>query len=189
MLPVHTFALSFHCVDTMEIIGDNDHVSGKEYRVLKGRFKKLEKLHEGMLTSYEELRRKERVYMISIKQNEEYAKKVKTMHKEKEQLTEQYQSEFRYRTDLQRDVDILKEETYALQQSERTMREERSRILNVIAVKFVVYLLKIALQELAMLRQRVRECDKLEKATGAQQRWVTALDRYKSCVSSKLVRC
>jgi hypothetical protein len=56
-------------------------------------------------------------------------------------------------------------------------------------VKFVVYLLKIALQELAMLRQRVRECDKLEKATGAQQRWVTALDRYKSCVSSKLVRC
>jgi hypothetical protein len=69
--------------------------------------------------------------MIGIKQHDEMNRRLKSGHKEKEELQSQYDGELRARMELERDMHHLKEEVAALQYSEGTMREERSRILSV----------------------------------------------------------
>lgn len=116
-------------------------------RVLRSKLKKAEKENAELSSKYEvyitgvvkinntlqwqELRKKERLYTITSTQLEDLNKKYKALHGEHQQLQQQITAERTAASKKDADAFHLREELSALQFSERTLREERSRILSV----------------------------------------------------------
>jgi chromosome segregation ATPase len=129
-------------------------VSVAEYRVLRAKLKRAEKSVAELSSHYEELRNKERKFMLASKQSEDTSRRLRSLHAENEELRASLQRERSLKEAAMADAAALRDETAALQMSERSLREERSRTLT----------------ELSVLRQRVREMDMERKSHYAMNR-------------------
>ena len=118
-------------------------VSAKEFRILKHKYKRAEKAKDDISAAYEELKRKERKFMLGAKHSSENSKRFKSLYAENELISEQLHEALTNLDIKTQEVVLLKQEAVALQDAERNIRSERSNIL----------------QELSVARQRLREND------------------------------
>jgi hypothetical protein len=127
--------------DGISSAGGGDSVSAKEFRILKHKYKRSEKEKDELNCAYEDLKRKERKFLLSSKHADENSRRFKALYAENEKIAEQLHQAMTNLDIKTQEVELLKHEAVALQEAERNIRHERSSILH----------------ELSVARQRLRE--------------------------------
>lgn len=141
----------------MASAGGEEVVSAKEFRILKHKYKRSQKACEELTSCFEELRRKERKFMLGAKHSEETLKKMRVLCIEKETLSDKLKEVVAQLDQRTREVELLKYEARALQDAERSVRSERSNIVH----------------ELAVARHRIRENDAELKEQRYRNRFIS----------------
>lgn len=92
-------------------------ISVPEYRVLRSKLKRAEKSISDMSAHYEELRNKERKFILATKQSDDTARRLKSLHADNEELRASLQQEKALKEAAMVDATALRNETAALQVS------------------------------------------------------------------------
>ena len=130
--------------------------SKKENLRLLTRLKKSGQDREVLKVAFEELKTKERQFIVNTKIANDASRRLRIAHQQLIQTKRDLENEITLRVATERDLQCIREDTATLRTSEAALKEERMRYLS----------------ELASLRERVREVDHERKRMGQLNRFV-----------------
>jgi myosin heavy subunit len=120
------------------------------------RLKKSGQEREALRTSYEELKAKERQFVINTKIANDSARRLRSTHQELQRTKRELEEQSAARAAAERDLQLVREDTKGMRVAEAALREERSQLLS----------------EVASLRERVREVDHESRRLAQLNRFV-----------------
>lgn len=132
------------------------HSAKKENLRLLTRLKKSGVEREALKKDYEELKLKERHFLVNTKIANDCARRLRSTHQELVRTKRELEVESAARAVAERDLHLIRDDTVALRTSEAALKEERARYL----------------AEIAGLRERVREVDHERKRMTQLNRFV-----------------
>ena len=128
----------------------------KENLRLVSRLKKSGQDREILKSSFEELKAKERHFIVNTKIANDTARRLRATHQELIRTRRELEEQTALREIAERDLRLVREDTQVLRDSEAGLREERSRYLS----------------DLAKMRERVREVDHESRRIAQLNRFV-----------------
>jgi myosin heavy subunit len=120
------------------------------------RLKKSGQEREALRTSYEELKAKERQFVINTKIANDCARRLRSTHQELQRTKRELEEQSAARAAAERDLQLVREDTKGMRVAEAALREERAQLLS----------------EVASLRERVREVDHESRRLAQLNRFV-----------------
>ena len=128
----------------------------KENLRLVTKLKKCGIEREALKAAYEEVKTKERHFVVNTKIANDCARRLRITHQDLIRVKKELEQEQAARAVAERDLHCIRQDTAGLREAEASLKEERSRHL----------------AELAMLRERVREVDHERKRLSQLHRFV-----------------
>ena len=128
----------------------------KENLRLVTKLKKCGIEREALKAAYEEVKTKERHFVVNTKIANDCARRLRITHQDLIRVKKELEQEQTARAVAERDLHCIRHDTAGLREAEASLKEERSRHL----------------AELAMLRERVREVDHERKRLSQLHRFV-----------------
>jgi hypothetical protein len=145
--------------------GEQDGDAAETYRLqaakrenlrLVSRLKKSGQDREALRAEFEELKAKERHFVVNTKIANDCARRLRVTHQDLMRTKKELEEQTTAREAAEKDLRLIREDTQGLRASEAALREERSRYLS----------------ELAAMRERVKEVDQESRRIAQLNRFV-----------------